>query len=43
MMGLLLEASVKPVSSLAPADFFCKRSAKDSPSVLAWDKQAPPT
>lgn len=42
-MGFLLDSSVKPVSSLAPIEFFCKRSAKDSPALLAWDQLAPPT
>lgn len=41
-MGFLLDSSVKPVSSLAPTEFFCKRSAKDSPPLLAWDQLVPP-
>lgn len=39
-MGFLLDSSVKPVSSLAPIDFFCKRSAKDTP--LCWWKTSWP-
>lgn len=42
-MGFLVDSSVKPVSSLAPMDFFCKRSAKKQhPSVLAPGHLAPP-
>lgn len=40
-MGFLLDSSVKPVSSLAPIDFFCKRSAKDTP--CAGGRPAGPT
>lgn len=41
-MGFLADSSVKPVSSLAPIVFFCKRSAKDMapryypPTWAAW-------
>lgn len=28
-----MDSLVKPLSSLAPMDLFCKRSAKDSPLV----------
>lgn len=42
-MGFLVDSSVKPVSSLAPIDFFCKRSARNSaPPVLAPGHLAPP-
>lgn len=43
MMGFLVDSLVKPLSSLAPIDLFCKRSAKDSPLVLARGHLAPPT